>query len=271
MAYEEYGKPDGKPVFYFHGWPGSRLSGKQLDQAAKNLGLRVIAPDRPGYGYSTFKPNRKLLDWPDDIVELTDKLGIKKFSVIGSSGGGPYVLACVYKIPRRLTAAVDVAGLGPLREMDKYKNWSLKRKFILKSWLWGYPLYHPVISIYKILLNLPVDLYTPLVMLSRAKVDQKLMKNKLTAKNFIQACREAFRQGINGPLQDLIIYYSNWEFNLRQIKMKVQIWHGKKDRNAQFWMGEYVATQLPNVEKHFLLNNGHYLLAELAEEILSHI
>jgi pimeloyl-ACP methyl ester carboxylesterase len=268
LAYEEYGDPKGKPVFYFHGWPASRLSGKQLHQSAKKLGLRIISPDRPGYGYSTIQPSRKLLDFPDDITQLADSLKIKKFVVIGSSGGGPYVLVCAYKIPERLTAAIDIAGLGPLREMDKYKNWSIKRKFILKHWLWGYPIYRPVIFVYMLLLNIPIDLYTPLVMLGRAKEDRKLMKIKKDRKEFRRVCQEAFRQGIKGPLQDLLIYYSDWGFSLKEIKMKVHVWHGKKDRNAQFWMGEYVANQLPKAEKHFLNNSGHFLLAERAEEIL---
>lgn len=34
LGHAEYG-PDGKPVFYFHGFPGSRLEGRILDNVAK--------------------------------------------------------------------------------------------------------------------------------------------------------------------------------------------------------------------------------------------
>lgn len=97
LGFIEYGDPKGKPLFFFHGWPGSRYSGKETDIAAKKLGVRVISTDRPGIGLSDFQKDRRLLDWSDDVVELADYLGIKRFSLMGVSGGGPYVAVCAYK------------------------------------------------------------------------------------------------------------------------------------------------------------------------------
>src|SRR3989344_8459465 len=90
LGYAEYGDPEGKPVFFFHGWPGARFSGKETDEAGKKSGVRIISTDRPGIGLSTYKKDRKLLDWPDDVAQLADYLKIKKFSLMGVSGGGPY-------------------------------------------------------------------------------------------------------------------------------------------------------------------------------------
>lgn len=52
LAYCEYGLPDGKPVLFFHGHPGSRLEFSVFDPGdlASELGLRIIAADRPGHG-----------------------------------------------------------------------------------------------------------------------------------------------------------------------------------------------------------------------------
>ncbi len=55
LGYAYYGRPDGEPVFYFHGHPGSRLEARFAAQAAAGTGLRVIALDRPGYGLSDFQ------------------------------------------------------------------------------------------------------------------------------------------------------------------------------------------------------------------------
>src|SRR5437868_5685888 len=63
LAYGEYGDPSGIAVFYFHGTPGSRLEGTIADEAAGRLGVRLIAIDRPGIGFSAFKPRRKLSHW----------------------------------------------------------------------------------------------------------------------------------------------------------------------------------------------------------------
>ena len=114
LSYAVYGDPDGRPVFAFHGWPGSRLDAEFLAQTAVEMGIRVIAPDRPGYGGSTFQPARSLSDWPADVVALADSLALDRFGVIGICGGGPYAFACAKALPNRLTAAGIVCGLGPL-------------------------------------------------------------------------------------------------------------------------------------------------------------
>ena len=101
LGYIDLGNKDGKPLFHFHGFPGSRLEATILADRAIVKNIRVICIDRPGMGLSDFKENRTLLDWPDDVVELADALEIDKFAVEGISGGGPYAAACAYKIPDR--------------------------------------------------------------------------------------------------------------------------------------------------------------------------
>jgi len=113
LSYAEYGDPKGKPLFFFHGWPSSRLHGLRINKAAKKFHIRVIATDRPGMGPSDFQENRTLLDFPDDIEELANNLGFKKFSIMGVSGGGPYSTVCAYKIPHRINKAAIIVGLAP--------------------------------------------------------------------------------------------------------------------------------------------------------------
>ena len=74
------------PIFFFHGFPGSRYDGETAGQAAVEMGIRLIAPDRPGMGYSDFQPKRRLLDWPDDICVLADALELGNFGILGYSG-----------------------------------------------------------------------------------------------------------------------------------------------------------------------------------------
>ncbi|MEM9246502.1 MAG: alpha/beta hydrolase, partial [Cyanobacteria bacterium P01_F01_bin.153] len=102
LAYAEYGDPNGHPVFYFHGGGTSRLEPLLLgDEVLIRLGLRIIAPDRPGIGRSHFQPNRGFSDWTEDVIRLADTLGLSKFSVLGVSAGGGYVAVCAAKIPHR--------------------------------------------------------------------------------------------------------------------------------------------------------------------------
>ncbi|MEJ2598569.1 MAG: alpha/beta hydrolase [Anaerolineales bacterium] len=59
------------------------MEGSLFHESARRYGFRLIATERPGMGQSTVKPKRKLLDYPADICELANALGIDKFGVMG--------------------------------------------------------------------------------------------------------------------------------------------------------------------------------------------
>ncbi|MFA6292494.1 MAG: alpha/beta hydrolase, partial [Victivallales bacterium] len=137
LSYAEYGDPHGKPIIYFHGFPGSRYEAALAGKTALAHNARFIGIDRPGYGASDPNPRRKLLDWPDDVAEFADKLGIDKFYVIGISGGAPYTAACAWKMPSRIIMAGIISGLGPV-DSGKAKSffgtfqkfWFFKAKYL---------------------------------------------------------------------------------------------------------------------------------------------
>ena len=110
LTWAEYGDPDGEVVFYFSGGDSSRLEGRCLDAAAQSLGVRVIAPDRPGFGGSDPVPDRTLGDWADDVAALADAVEARAFSVVGLSGGGPHALATAWALPTRVRSVVVVAS-----------------------------------------------------------------------------------------------------------------------------------------------------------------
>jgi pimeloyl-ACP methyl ester carboxylesterase len=122
LGFAEFGETQGEPVFYFHGFPGSRLEAKLAETMAKDSRVRFIGIDRPGFGLSDFKPKRAIVDWPNDVTELADSLGIDQFFILGVSGGGPYAAACAHQIPDRLISVGIVCGMGPVdvpRIMDQ--------------------------------------------------------------------------------------------------------------------------------------------------------
>ena len=93
LAFEQYGDPDGTPVFLLHGTPGCRLSGRHPDESrVVDAGLRLVY-DRPGYGQSARHKGRRVVDCVADVTAIADELGIDRFFVKGGSGGGPHALA----------------------------------------------------------------------------------------------------------------------------------------------------------------------------------
>ena len=123
LGYAEYGDPDGWPLMFFHGTPGSRVMARFAASRAREMGVRLIAPERPGFGLSDVQPQRRLLDWVEDIRELADALSLDRFAVAGVSGGGPYVAACAWKMGKRLVAAGIVSGLAPADRVRRELSW----------------------------------------------------------------------------------------------------------------------------------------------------
>ena len=116
LGWYQFGKPSGRPAFYFHGFPGSGVEARWGHGAATTASVRLIGLDRPGFGRSSFDSGRTILGWADDVLAVADALDIARFSVLGMSGGAPYALACAARLPQRVTRTMIVSGLGPMPE-----------------------------------------------------------------------------------------------------------------------------------------------------------
>jgi pimeloyl-ACP methyl ester carboxylesterase len=266
LGFAEYGDFRGKPIFYFHGWPPSRLQAGVTDEVGKRLGIRIISIDRPGFGLSDFQENRQLLDWPDDVVELADQLKIKKFSVVGVSGGGPYAAVCAFKIPDRLMKVGIVVGLSPITIKGildgmpflpklgwaNYPKSSLLRKFAANFQY--FLTFLPSLGVHRFLLG--------------AKSDQRIYNNPEVRARFKQVYREAFRQGPKGPELDLKLYSDDWNFDLRKIRAKVFLFYGEADKNVPLVMGKYYKKLIPNSVLKVYPDEGHLISRTHIEEIL---
>lgn len=112
LGHALYGDSAGPPVIYMHGFPASRLEAKLLEEAACEIGVSLITPDRPGLGLSDFQPGRAITDWPGDVAHLADALDLDRFSVVGVSGGCPYALACAHQLGDRVIRTAIIAGMG---------------------------------------------------------------------------------------------------------------------------------------------------------------
>jgi pimeloyl-ACP methyl ester carboxylesterase len=112
LAYCEWGNRDGRPIVVCHGAPGSRVFGPQAETTAE-AGVRLITVDRPGYGRSSPRPGRQILDWPADLAQLTTALGVEEFDVAAHSSGGPYALACAHALPGRVGRVALISCIAP--------------------------------------------------------------------------------------------------------------------------------------------------------------
>ncbi|GAA0518621.1 Pimeloyl-ACP methyl ester carboxylesterase [Halorubrum aquaticum] len=94
LAYSVCGPADGSPVVLHHGTPGSRLFAALLADAAVEAGVRLVTPDRPGYGRSSPPPDDwGWRDWPEDLTAVLRAESIDRAGLCGFSGGGPFAIA----------------------------------------------------------------------------------------------------------------------------------------------------------------------------------
>jgi pimeloyl-ACP methyl ester carboxylesterase len=268
LAYAEYGLAGGKPVFFFHGMPGSRLF-HPFDEITAGLGVRLICVDRPGYGGSSFQPGRQILDWARDIAGLADFLGFKKFSIAGHSGGGPYVAACAFALAERVTAAAILSGMGPVETPGAAEAMSAVNRFGFKAgrylpWtLW-------ILLVWLVYHGRCADPATAMNKESghRPQADEEQFRLPGVRQVCLASEVEGFQQGLRGLAWDARLLTRPWGFPLEGIRVPVYIWHGSLDDQADSAMARYIAGKIPG--SRFILCEGeaHLLLFPHWEEIL---
>jgi len=198
-----------------HGTPGSRLAVGGTHKYCESKLIRLITIDRPGYGHSTLEHGRGMSDFIKDVEYLLDFLGVKQFKMVGTSGGGPYVLAAVHHFPKdRLIKSLIMCGMTH----PDYDKASLPIHIKIKQKLARYG-YHHFMGY-----NPKAALYFDL---EKAKGDQNQIKK-------IQAqWGESHRQGTAGYRSDHKLFSQPWEFDLKDINANPMRWyHGALDVNT---------------------------------------
>jgi len=271
LAHAEYGDPRGKPVFFFHGTPGSRYF-RPPDEITARLGVRLICVDRPGYGESTFQPGRRILDWPEDIAQLADALGMDQFAVTGHSGGGPYVSACAYALPDRVTAAAILSGAGPMDTPNATQGMTAMNKFGLTVGRFiPWPFWRLLIwAIYRCRRDDPaaaMDRETG----HRPAADDVQIERPEVREVCLQSEGEAFRPGLRGLAWDTRLLTRPWGFRLEDIRVPVYLWHGTDDNLTTVAMARYVAGKIPGCKATTCESEAHLLLFPHWEEILAQL
>ena len=269
LSWTEYGDPDGEPLFFHHGIPSSRVAAAVMEPGAARAGVRLIAPERPGFGYSDPLPERTILDWPSDLRELADHLELERFSVAGISAGLPYTLACALRMPERLHRVALISGLGAIDSRDVLEGmsyeWRLIYTLFLKSrrlaslWMRGY--------------GRSVQKRPERVVAEQIKrmppVDGVLLGSEPTLSNRISDLREAFRQGPAAAGDEARRHLEPWGFELRNVEFPVMLWHAMLDESHPIQMGRRIAAELPDCRPIYVDGVGSLGFIEHAESIFN--
>lgn len=238
LAVEEWGVPDGTPVVYAHGTPMSRLARHPDDAMFADLGIRLITFDRPGFGHSTPRPDRRVVDAADDVATIADALGLGRFPVFGVSGGGPHALAFAARHPERTTKVATLASTAPCDAdgLDWTDGMMESNRISAAAALRGRAELEAFITE-----NESADLRELLPAAEQAVLARPEVQGMLSA-----AYAEALRPGLAGWVDDeRALYGLPWGFDPADIAVPVSLWHGELDTVVPVAHSAWLAERIP--------------------------
>jgi len=270
IGYCEFGDPQGFPVLYCHGTPGSSVECALVEQSACRHGLRFIAPDRPGYGDTEAAHEMGYAAWAQAVMQLLRQLGIERYAVLGISGGGPNALALAAADVERIVALSLVCPLGPtalpelVRATHPFVQWLLRRMQHTPRWLDWFML-KPVAAIGRMMPRLSVAC----MRLYNGRADRQCLSRPAVVDLLSKNMRRAFQQGSAGGARDLRLMITPWDFSLERIALPVRLWHGTADELLSPEHSRWIDDHLTHAELQLVPGAGHFSLPfDHIEEIM---
>lgn len=240
IVYAEYGQPDGAPVVFLHGTPGSHRFGALLDSAAQECGIRILAPSRPGYSLSSPWPRRSLRDAAASILPVLDDVNIGTAGLIGFSGGGPHALVTAASHPHRITR-VDLISSATPPELSAETpllqrllgGFAIRTPTALRGLFRGQAWIAPHVDP-----SFIVDQYT---------TDGTTISDGTADIIRADFC-EAFAHHRSGAVADLRNTAADWGIDYEAMTPTTRIWHGRKDTNVPIGDARRFERELPDAE-----------------------
>ncbi|WP_327271862.1 alpha/beta hydrolase [Streptomyces sp. NBC_01224] len=265
IAYCSYGDPTAPPAIVLHGTPGSRFEGMALRQAATEAGVRLVFPDRPGYGETDPVPGRGFHRWTDDFLALLDHLGRERAPLVAISGGGGYALSAAQTHPERVTKLILACAAVPGAPRQAYA-----RRIPIVKWLdrlvrWAPVIARPMLAgtgIFKRMKNRESHLDAwPLA-------DQLIMKEQEFQELSELDTTEARRQGMDAAMVDLAGYSRPLPESLGSIRVPTVFIHGEADGNVPIEVTRWAHAQIDGAELRTVPDGGHLFLLEEPDPLL---
>jgi pimeloyl-ACP methyl ester carboxylesterase len=265
LAWSEGGDPRGRPVLFFHGCPDTRRAAAGGYDAARRLGIRLIAANRPGYGASTpAAPSYRSV--ADDTVALADELGLDVVGVLGMSVGGTFALASAAYHPGRVRAAALVASPGEAPRMDP--PWT-RDDLDPEAQAWFAALAEGDLAE-------NVETVRAGFLAYRSRVDPDDPDDASVAERWVRGLPDEDRSLLasrasadlaadareallvpDGYLNDAALVFHRWPFDVAQVRCPVTLWYGERDANAPPRNGRWLADHLSDATLHLLSGLGH--------------
>jgi pimeloyl-ACP methyl ester carboxylesterase len=120
MHYQEAGEPSNPTVVLIHGFASSTFVWSKVFLELAKSGLRVIAVDLLGFGYSAKPKNGEytIAGQAKLLRRLLDRLRIDRATIVGSSYGGAVAATCALNYPESVDKLILVGTVNNNRPLD---------------------------------------------------------------------------------------------------------------------------------------------------------
>ncbi|WP_326571664.1 alpha/beta hydrolase [Actinacidiphila glaucinigra] len=267
IAVEVLGEPDAPAVLLCHGLADSRLAVYGFAGAADALGLRFIAPDRPGTGGTDARRLTRVVDWAEEATLVLDTLDVDSVALLGVSGGGAFAAACASALPDRVRSLLLIAPLGPPAwptcGMAAGQRASLRiarHAPALGGWLMG--------RLATLARRAPGQ-FLRLATGEMPDSDRRALAQPDERAAFLTNYVEAFHRGSRGVAQDLRVLTLPWGFDLESIRVPTSIHHGDADTTVPLQHARRFAAAIPGARLHVHPGQGHFSILASPERTLA--
>ena len=266
LCFAEFGANDGFPVIALHGTPGSRLMHALGHDGAGELGLRIISPDRWGYGGSDVHPRPSLSAYAKDVEALANRLNVNEFALVGISGGAPFAAATAAVMKKRVARLALVSPMGPITPASDMRIFH-HLCFRLMPRIPGGPT--ALFWFYRLLLFIDANVALAIAAVAAVRVDQELIRTPQYGDHLMQTFRAGLMPGAAGPATDLKLFSRPWDISLKSIEAPTRVWLGTEDRNVPQAAARRIATEVPFAQLTLLDRQGHFWISRGYTEVLS--
>jgi pimeloyl-ACP methyl ester carboxylesterase len=229
LAFERQGDPNGTPVLFMHGMPGSRKGTYLSPDLLDSLGVSLISYDRPGYGRSSRHEGRTVADSAEDVRNIADALGLNKIGIVGRSGGVAHALACAALLPDRVSKVAVQGGMASLYAMGPSWYEGMAESNIA---VFGTTNDQEVID--EITERTAAVRQNPASLLAGLEPELTSVDGHFTSGAFRSlseaSAAEAVAQGPGGWIDDVLALRREWGFDLASIRVPVHFQQGSGDQ-----------------------------------------
>ncbi|MCW8889529.1 MAG: alpha/beta hydrolase [Sedimenticola sp.] len=256
LSYSLSGSPEGIPLLYCHGMPGSAYELAGGHDVALSEGVRLIVPERPGYGGSGLHPAYNLKIWAEDLGYLLEQLEISQLDLMGYSAGGAFALAAAHGLSTQVRRLTLVSSVAPYDFSGCFEGMSAANQTMIQQAREDLA----QLAAGMAPLAAAPEQWLGLVIQGLAATDQALLLDQPGLYTQLRLnFQRSLQEGLAGMLSDLAILVTDWRYILDKIEPPVTLWQGGVDSSIPPVMAQILSEQLPLSERHIIPNSGHLL------------